>query len=58
MVGMLVGHGLINLFGVLFLMVGSGDLMAILLLRGIRPDQVVQDHPEKVGVYLLIDEEV
>lgn len=58
MVGMLVGDGLFNLFGVLFIMLASGDLMAIWLLRRVRPDQQVQDHPERVGVYLLIDDGV
>jgi hypothetical protein len=56
-VGMLTGDGLFTLFGILFTTMAGGDLTSIWLLRRAGPDQLVQDHPERMGVYLLMDDE-
>ncbi len=49
-VGMLTANGWITAFGVLFILAAGGDLVILWLMRGLLPDRLVQDHPEKVGL--------
>ncbi len=57
LLGMLIGGGLFHLFGMLFAMLASGDLMVLWLLRRVRPDQQARDHPERAGAYVFVDDE-
>lgn len=56
-IGLATRTGLLGLFGVVFAVSATGDLMALWLLRCARPDQRVEDHPERVGVYLLVEDD-
>lgn len=50
--GMLIGNLWVFLFGLLFTLAASGDLLVLNMLRQARPDDLVQDHPQEVGCIL------
>lgn len=52
---LLLGNPYLNLFGLVFTMISAGDLMALWLIRRAKGDQIVQDHPSRVGVYFYSD---
>ncbi|WP_439881766.1 DUF3267 domain-containing protein [Pontibacter sp. MBLB2868] len=54
LIGLLLGKILIFLFGVFFSMAASGDLLVLWMLRHQKKDDLVQDHPEKIGCYVLV----
>ena len=49
------GAGVILLPGLLFLAASAGDFLILWILRGVRPQQRVQDHPDRAGC-LVFDE--
>ncbi|ARS36135.1 DUF3267 domain-containing protein [Pontibacter actiniarum] len=50
--GMATGKLLLFLFGLLFTLAASGDLLVLWMLRHARASDLVQDHPEKIGCYV------
>lgn len=52
--GLLLGNLLVFLFGLFFSMAASGDLLVLWMLRHQNKEDLVQDHPEKIGCYVLV----
>jgi len=53
LIGILTGSGWSIFFGFLFTLAASGDMLVLWLIRGVRRGQLVQDHPTRVGCYLI-----
>ena len=51
--GILTGAFLLYLFGVFFTMAAGGDLLVLWMLRHQKSNDLVQDHPDKIGCYVL-----
>ncbi|WP_266202540.1 DUF3267 domain-containing protein [Pontibacter kalidii] len=51
--GMVTGNLLLFLFGLFFSIAASGDLLVLWMLRHAKSTDLVQDHPEKIGCYVL-----
>lgn len=51
--GALTGNVPVLLFGMLFIVGAGGDFLVLWLIRGVAPDAQVEDHPSKVGCYVL-----
>lgn len=49
---LLVGHGPLHMFGVVFTAVAVGDALVLWLVRDIPGDTQVKDHPDRVGFLL------
>lgn len=49
---MFLGNGWLVAFGILFILAATGDLLILWLIRDIDSKQLVQDHPEKIGVII------
>ncbi|MFD2514855.1 DUF3267 domain-containing protein [Pontibacter locisalis] len=52
--GLLAGNLLLFLFGLFFSMAASGDLLVLWMLRHQKKEDLVQDHPEKIGCYVYV----
>lgn len=52
--GLLLGDILVFLFGLFFSMAAGGDLLVLWMLRHQKKEDLVQDHPEKIGCYVLV----
>jgi hypothetical protein len=53
LVGLGVGSGLLAVFGLVFIFAAGGDLLVLWLLRMVRGEALVEDHPSRVGCYVL-----
>lgn len=53
LIGIGIGNGWIMLFGFLFTIGAGGDMLVLWLLRGVKAGQLVEDHPSRVGCYLI-----
>ncbi|PKV63197.1 putative zincin peptidase [Pontibacter ramchanderi] len=51
--GIAMGHFLLFLFGLFFSMAAAGDLLILWMLRHQQSSDLVQDHPDKIGCYVL-----
>lgn len=51
--GILLGHGPIFLFGLLFTVAAAGDALILWLLRTVEPGRLVEDHPTRAGCYVV-----
>lgn len=51
--GIISGSGALMLYGMLFSVTASGDLLSLWLLRRVPSDKLVEDHPSRVGCYVL-----
>lgn len=47
-----IGSGWLLTIGITFILAASGDVMIFWIMRGITPDQLVQDRPTKIGLLL------
>jgi hypothetical protein len=47
--GILLGSFAVSVFGALFVVAASGDLLVLWLLRSVRGDALVLDHPSRAG---------
>ena len=54
--GMAMGHFLLFLFGLFFSMAAAGDLLILWMLRHRKATDLVQDHPDKIGCFVLVPE--
>jgi hypothetical protein len=52
--GIATGHFLLFLFGLFFSLAAAGDLLILWMLRHQRSTDLVQDHPDKIGCFVLI----
>jgi hypothetical protein len=50
--GLAMASGAWFLFGLLFTFAAGGDALILYLLRGVPPDSLVSDHPERAGCYV------
>ena len=53
MAGVVTGMFLLFLFGLFFTLAAAGDMLIIWMLRKQRKEDLVQDHPELIGCYVL-----
>lgn len=51
--GIAMGHFLLFLFGLFFSMAAAGDLLILWMLRHRHASDLVQDHPDKIGCFVL-----
>ncbi|GGG21825.1 hypothetical protein GCM10011323_27220 [Pontibacter amylolyticus] len=51
--GIAMGHFLLFLFGLFFSIAAAGDLLILWMLRHQHSSDLVQDHPDKIGCYVL-----
>ncbi len=49
----LTGHQWLMWFGLFFTLAAAGDLVVVWSIRGVEPGKLVQDHPSRVGCYIL-----
>ena len=55
--GVLLGSFFLVVLGFIFTFAAGGDFLILWLLRSVPPDTLVEDHPTKVGCYVLEPEE-
>jgi len=53
--GIAVGVEVLALYGATMLSGAVGDLLMLWDLRALKPDALIQDHPNKAGYYLLVE---
>lgn len=53
LLGIITGNGWVMLFGLFFLFAAAGDALILWLIRGVGSDELVEDHPERAGCYVL-----
>ncbi len=58
LVSLLLGNGYWFFFSLFFTWSAGGDIIGLWMLRKIKPDQLVSDHPEKMGFYIESDKAV
>lgn len=51
--GIIWGNPWVFFFGLFFTLAAAGDMLVLWMLRHCRASDLVQDHPEKVGCYVL-----
>ena len=51
--GIVTGNGWVMLFGLFFFFAAAGDALILWLIRGVGSDELVEDHPERAGCYVL-----
>jgi hypothetical protein len=51
--GMLWGNPWVFFFGLFFTLAAAGDMLVLWMLRRCKSADLVQDHPEKIGCYVL-----
>ncbi len=54
LIGLMLGNIPVFLFGLLFSMAASGDLMILWMLRNQKKSDLVQDHPDLIGCYVFV----
>lgn len=54
LVGLLAGNGWFALFGYLFTITASGDILILWLIRDIEPGSLVLDHPHEAGCQVIV----
>jgi hypothetical protein len=54
-IGLIIGHGGILSFGMVFTLGAGGDIIALFMLRELDQNIYVSDHPEKLGFIREID---
>jgi hypothetical protein len=52
--GLLTGKLLLFLFGLFFSIAASGDLLVLWMLRNQSKEDLVQDHPDKIGCFVFV----
>jgi len=56
LVGLIIGHGGILSFGLLFTLAAAGDIIALYMLHKLDNNIYVSDHPDKLGFIREIDD--
>jgi hypothetical protein len=52
LIGLSTGQGWFTAFGLTFIFAAGGDYLILWILRGVKPDVMVEDHPSRVGCYV------
>lgn len=52
-IGIATGNFLVFLFGLFFTLAAAGDMLILIMLRNQKKDDMVQDHPDLIGCYVL-----
>ena len=52
-IAMYIGNGWLLLFGIIFIISAFGDILIIWLMRNLKPNEMGQDHPDKIGLIVL-----
>ena len=55
-IALFTGNRGLTVFGILFILAAAGDLVILWLMRHLRADELVQDHPTKIGLTVVRDE--
>jgi len=50
--GLIMGHGWFAVFGLLFILAAGGDLLVLWLIRAVKQEALVEDHPSRAGCYV------
>lgn len=53
MFGMIWGNPWVFFFGLFFTLAAAGDMLVLWMLRHCKASDLVQDHPDKIGCYVL-----
>jgi hypothetical protein len=53
LVGLATGNAWVMLFGLVFTVAAGGDALILLRMRGVGPEELVEDSPTRVGCYVL-----
>jgi hypothetical protein len=51
-VGLSTGIGWLSAFGLMYIFAAGGDMLILWMLRGVKADVMVEDHPSRVGCYV------
>ena len=51
-IAIVIGHGALLSFGIIFSWAAGGDIIALFMLRKLDKDTYVSDHPHKMGFYI------
>jgi hypothetical protein len=51
-IGLITGIGWFASFGLVFIFAAAGDLLIFWILRGVKGETMVEDHPTRVGCYV------
>lgn len=54
--GLVLGNLLVFLFGLFFSIAAGGDLLVLWMLRHQKKEDLVQDHPDKIGCFVMVKE--
>jgi hypothetical protein len=52
-IGMIAGNGFLFAFGIFFSWAAGGDIISLIMLRNLKSDVLVYDHPHKMGFYII-----
>jgi hypothetical protein len=53
LISLFTGDTLLMVFGFLYTIAASGDFLILWLIRGIKPNTLVEDHPTNAGCYVI-----
>ncbi|RDV13746.1 DUF3267 domain-containing protein [Pontibacter diazotrophicus] len=51
--GIVIGNPWVFFFGLFFTLAAAGDMLVLWMLRHCQPTDLVQDHPDKIGCFVL-----
>jgi hypothetical protein len=57
-IALIIGNGWLLAFGILFILTAGGDILILWMMRNVLPDEYVMDHPEKIGLIVLNENEI
>ena len=57
-IGLIIGHGGFLAFGIFFTIAAGGDIIALFMLRKLDNEIYISDHPDKMGFYREINEDI
>jgi len=57
-IGLIIGHGGFLTFGIFFTIAAGGDIIALFMLRKLDNEIYISDHPNKMGFYREIKEDI
>ncbi len=53
LVALITGKGWLLIYGILFTVLAGGDLLVFWLIRKVRSNELVKDHPERCGCFIV-----
>ena len=52
-IAIILGDGWLFTFGFLFTVAAGGDFLILFLIRKVKPNELIEDHPSRAGCYVL-----